>query len=409
MEEEVCCMDAMKVRTAEHELVDRMVALGYSEFYVRELERLCRWLADEADGFEGWAEVERAVRAKWASDSAYRRMLRHLRRIVNMVEHGELPVAGGTRIVADTARSRIGEGFGTVLETYEKSRVASRKSPSTVRGELSCAACFFERLEGLGCGSPSDATEDVVLSILVGPDGRPAYSSAYAQRIRAVLNGAAGIAGCEGLASAIPVPRRWRKLCDVLDGEEREAMRRTLEGDVLSQRDRAIGCVLYYTGMRACDVAALRLDSIDWELDLVELVQVKTGVPLALPLTAHVGNAIWDYVNGDRGANPSPNVFVSMRWPYGALSAGAVRSVSAKVFDAAGVRCAPGCRRGTHLFRRTAATAMLGSGADRSVIAAALGHSSPVTTERYIAADVDGLRRRAIDVSCFPVAEGVLS
>ena len=95
---------------------------------------------------------------------------------------------------------------------------------------------------------------------------------------------------------------------------------------------------------------------------------------------------------------------------YGrSLSADAIRSVSAKVFDAAGVRCAPGCRRGTHLFRRTVATAMLGSGADRSVIAAALGHSSPVTAERYIAADVEGLRRRAIDVSGFPVAEGALS
>ncbi|MBR3326072.1 MAG: tyrosine-type recombinase/integrase [Atopobiaceae bacterium] len=167
--------------------------------------------------------------------------------------------------------------------------------------------------------------------------------------------------------------------------------------------------MLYYTGMRACDVAALRLDSIDWELDLVEIVQAKTGVPLTLPLTAHVGNAVWDYVNGDRGASTVPNVFVSRRWPYGAISADAVRSVSAKIFDAAGVRCTPGCRRGTHLFRRTAATAMLGSGAERSVIAAALGHSSPVTTERYIAADVDGLRRRAIDVSGFPVAEGVLS
>lgn len=75
-------MDATKVRTAERELVERMVALGYSEYYVRELERLCRWLADEADGFEEMDEVERAVRAKWASDSASRRMLRHLWRIV---------------------------------------------------------------------------------------------------------------------------------------------------------------------------------------------------------------------------------------------------------------------------------------------------------------------------------------
>ena len=402
-------MDAERVRMAVPELTKRMVALGYSGYYVRELERFCKWLASEAEGFETWADAEKEVRARWTSDSAGKRMLRHLRRVVCLVEHGELPVSRTKRVVTDTARMRIGEGFGAVLKAYEGSGATARKSPSTVRGELSSAACFFERLEGLGCGSPSEANEDIVLSILVGPDGRPAYSSAYAQRIKAVLDGATGIPGCEELASSIPVPRRWRKICDALDDEEREAVQRVLEGGMLTQRDRAIGCVLYYTGMRACDVAALRLDSIDWELDLVEIVQAKTGAPLTLPLTAHVGNAIWDYVSGDRGVTPVPNVFVSKRWPRGALSADAIRSVSAKVFDAAGVRCAPGCRRGTHLFRRTVATAMLGSGADRSVIAAALGHSSPVTAERYIAADVEGLRRRAIDVSGFPVAEGVLS
>ena len=43
------------------------------------------------------------------------------------------------------------------------------------------------------------------------------------------------------------------------------------------------------------------------------------------------------------------------------------------------------------------------------MIAATLGHASPSTTERYMIADVEGLRRRALDVSAFPVAEGVLS
>ena len=42
------------------------------------------------------------------------------------------------------------------------------------------------------------------------------------------------------------------------------------------------------------------------------------------------------------------------------------------------------------------------------MIAATLGHSSPRSTERYMVADVEGLRRLALDVSRFPVAEGVL-
>jgi integrase len=65
-------------------------------------------------------------------------------------------------------------------------------------------------------------------------------------------------------------------------------------------------------------------------------------------------------------------------------------------------------RGGARTFRRSLATAMMGDGIDRSVIAATLGHSSPRSTERYMVADVEGLRRLALDVSRFPVAEGVL-
>ena len=51
---------------------------------------------------------------------------------------------------------------------------------------------------------------------------------------------------------------------------------------------------------------------------------------------------------------------------------------------------------------------MMSAGVDRSVIAATLGHASPASAESYMSADVEGLRRRALDVSRFPIAEGAL-
>lgn len=38
------------------------------------------------------------------------------------------------------------------------------------------------------------------------------------------------------------------------------------------------------TGLRACDIIALRLPDIDWRAGTVGLVQQKTGNPLTLPL-----------------------------------------------------------------------------------------------------------------------------
>jgi integrase len=177
----------------------------------------------------------------------------------------------------------------------------------------------------------------------------------------------------------------------------------------LSQRDRAIGCVLLFTGLRPSDVAALRCDEIDWDRDTIRLTQQKTGVPLELPLLPCVGNAIFDYATGDRGGGSDPHVFLSETWPHGGMSPKGVVHVACAVLDAAGIRQGEGDRRGARIFRAGVATSMMSDGADRAVISAALGHDDPRSTERYMGADVEGLRRRALDVSRFPLGEGALA
>ena len=53
-----------------------------------------------------------------------------------------------------------------------------------------------------------------------------------------------------------------------------------------------IGILAIYTGLRGCDIAGLTLDAIDWNRDFIYIRQQKTEIPLELPLTAIVGNAI---------------------------------------------------------------------------------------------------------------------
>lgn len=47
-------------------------------------------------------------------------------------------------------------------------------------------------------------------------------------------------------------------------------------------------------------MAGLTLDAIDWDGDLIYITQQKTEFPLELPLTAVVGNAIYDYLTSER-------------------------------------------------------------------------------------------------------------
>jgi len=55
----------------------------------------------------------------------------------------------------------------------------------------------------------------------------------------------------------------------------------------------------HYTGLRGCDIAGLTIDSIDWDRDFIHIKQQKTEIPLELPLTAVVGNGIYDYLTSE--------------------------------------------------------------------------------------------------------------
>lgn len=398
-------MEIRKLETGLPKLVGHMRETGYSERYVRQFEAFARRLVESSPDMAGWDDVLR-----WADGMSAEGKRKHLRPFVviarQFVELDVLPrTPESARHARSSARDTICEGFAAVLDDYEASPAAAAKKATTVRGEISNAASFFARLEALGRTRPEEVTEDDVIGVLTNDDGEPAYSTSHVKQVRAVLDGA----GEGGLRSLIPMPRNWRKVKDALSDSEARAVADVLSDSEsgLSLRDRGIGCLLLYTGMRACDVAALRLDSIDWRHDVIRITQQKTGAPLELPLTTEVGNALFDYVTSERGGSADPHVFICGEWPYGAMLPQSVRNVANRIFDAAGVRCGKGEARGTHLFRRTVATSMLSGGADRAVAASVLGHASAATTDSYMVASVEGLRAHAsLDVSRFPVWEG---
>ncbi len=57
------------------------------------------------------------------------------------------------------------------------------------------------------------------------------------------------------------------------------------------KRDYAIILLGIVTGLRAVDIARLKLNDIDWKNGEIRIVQSKTGKSLTLPLTKDVGEA----------------------------------------------------------------------------------------------------------------------
>jgi len=66
------------------------------------------------------------------------------------------------------------------------------------------------------------------------------------------------------------------------------------------KRDYAMVLLAVSTGLRCCDIVALRVDEIDWRRDEIRLVQAKTSRPLVLPLSALAGNAVAEWILNGR-------------------------------------------------------------------------------------------------------------
>ena len=393
------------------ELVQHMRDDGHSANYIRRLETEIRWIARNGDEHDSYESACIARQAETGSPE----MRRHYRLMFGILMrfdlHGEFPDYRMTRpLFAYGSRWQLRGEFAEVIESFEVDARRRGLEESTIRGDAANASRFLLAMSERGLSSLSDITEEDILCFFADDDGAPAFCSSYAKNVRTVLTSDLGplTASAHAVASLLPHVRPKRKNVQYLQPEEVGKIRSALEDPeaALSLRDRAIGSLLLFAGLRACDVAGLEMGDVSWESDEIHIVQRKTRSPLALPLTAPIGNAIFDYLAEERPESGDQHVFLGLSKPHAPMTPGAVWHSARRIFDAAGIR-PPGERRGTHLFRYNAATAMVGAGVARPVASAVLGHDDPNSLDYYLFADVVHLRECALDVGRFPVREGV--
>jgi integrase/recombinase XerD len=159
-------------------------------------------------------------------------------------------------------------------------------------------------------------------------------------------------------------------------------------------RDRAIIVCAARLGLRAGEVAQLRLDDLDWRNATVRVRARKTGHGALLPMTAQVGAALADYLRHGRPVTATREVFVLVWLRVGTpISSSIVRRAVDNALWHAGMD-AP--IRGANLLRHSLATDLLERGASLREIADLLGHASQATTRIYAAVDVAALREVAL-------------
>ena len=197
-----------------------------------------------------------------------------------------------------------------------------------------------------------------------------------------------------GLDRAIPTVASWRlaSLPRCLTATQVQRVLDSCDGDSdRAIRDRAIVLLLARLGLRAGDVAGLRLSDIDWQNGTV-LVAGKARYEVSLPLPQEVGDAILKYLQC-RPRVETDRVFVATIAPFQPFQRGdSVSSVVSRAMKRAGVQSA---RKGAHILRHTAATEMLRQGCSLYQIGSVLRHRTIDTTAYYAKVDVALLQQVA--------------
>jgi integrase len=157
----------------------------------------------------------------------------------------------------------------------------------------------------------------------------------------------------------------------------------------LGRRDHALIITLLRLGLRASEVAALRLDDIDWRAGEL-VVRGKGAREDRLPLPVEVGQAIASYLQRGRPASGRREVFLTARAPFGPIAARTVSPAVRRACRRAGV-----AEVGSHRLRHTVACEMVSAHVPLVQIAQVLRHQSLQSAAIYARVDLDQLRALA--------------
>lgn len=192
------------------------------------------------------------------------------------------------------------------------------------------------------------------------------------------------------LSAAVPSVAGWR-LTELPKGLEPAQVRSLLAScdrrTGKGRRDFAILTMLVRLGLRAGEIAVLRIDDIDWRAGEL-IVKGKGSRAERLPLPPDVGDSVVAYLRRGRPATAiDRTVFVRTRAPLRALTSTAISKIVADSANRAGL----GNVR-AHRLRHTAATLMIRNGATLAEIGQVLRHRRALTTAIYAKVDREALR-----------------
>ena len=380
-------------RLEEHleDFAAELEELGYASRSIKEQLRLARhlstWLATKGLTTDALSdEVVRVFVAERRQTTTKMRSERALVPLLSYLRDLGLGPAKRPEASATGAESLI-QRFGRFL--------ASEKSlaPATVRSYCSMVRPFVLTQAGRPAGwatlSPRDVDQFVVARAAVDcPGSVGVRANALRALLRWMWREQLVDASLLDAVGRVAAPAATRIGQTAFGKEDVERLFAALSQDVAARRrDEAMLGLLARLGLRAGEVASLRLDDLDWRAGVIR-VRGKRGRVDELPLPSDVGAALGVYLQNARPPGTSHReVFLGVDAPHAPITGAAVTSVVIHARKGAGIDG----RGGAHRLRHSAACAVLASGGGLTEVAQLLRHEHPSVSTRYARSSLEAL------------------
>ena len=364
------------------ELLAAGYAAGTAAKHLQLMAHLSSWMAahDVAPAALARLEIEqfiserRATHAQLASSRALAPLLGHLR---------------GLGVAAAVGSREAPTPAGELLDRYaDHLRTQRGLKPSTVRNYTNHARDFLTDREHRAGGLALETLDVAAINDYMLRESRRLSASSM-QAAAGVLRSLLRFLHVEGLidrdlAVAVPTVAKWR-LASLVRAADATFVMRLLaacdRGMSIGRRDWAILILLSRLGLRISEVAALRLDDLDWRAGEL-VISGKGDRKERLPLPVDVGEAIVDWLHDGRPDCRSRLVFIRSRSPHVGLNPTSLNGVVHRACERAGLPALT-----AHQLRHTAATEMLRAGAGLREVGQVLRHRGSEVTSIYAKVD----------------------
>ena len=193
------------------------------------------------------------------------------------------------------------------------------------------------------------------------------------------------------VSAVVDAPKKWHRLPTVLDDQHTQLLLNEPDDDrdTYATRDRAMLMLLYATGVRASELAGLKVQNVNFHVGVIRVLG-KGSKERIVPVAQSALEAVRHYLGVARAAvssGPADGPLLLSRTGRPLTREDIYRTVRKYVRRAA--------LRGhvsPHTLRHAFATQLLARGADLRSVQEMLGHADISTTQIYTHVDADRLK-----------------